>query len=356
MRFAKPQPKTQLQEPILSAPNSRDNSRAAEAALQESQGSNVPVILYTLLATFGSVSFGYAVGFSLPSEEKMTDGDAHFQLTTPQFKTFSLLLTIGATVGCLLGGLLADIIGRQKTLLFFTLPYIGGSVAMAFTECYWLLLLGRMMTGLSVGVMSFTVPVYIAEIAPTSLRGALVTANQGGITIGLLLVYVLAGFKVVGWRQLAFVGAVPPLILLLGAMSVMPESPRWLCSSEPQKQPQALRALRKLRGRADVDVELLSFQDAMFTAHEGEGSMTIRQRLGSIFTSKMVKPLMVSVGIMVLQQFSGINVVNFYRSEYDWIREQHPLAFDELCAAAATLLRAKEFPVLLPQSCLPVAL
>eukprot|EP00854_Cymbomonas_tetramitiformis_P013553 gene13553-16022_t len=151
----------------ISAPNSRDNSRAAEAALQESQGSNVPVILYTLLATFGSVSFGYAVGFSLPSEEKMTDGDAHFQLTTPQFKTFSLLLTIGATVGCLLGGLLADIIGRQKTLLFFTLPYIGGSVAMAFTECYWLLLLGRMMTGLSVGVMSFTVPVYIAEIAPT---------------------------------------------------------------------------------------------------------------------------------------------------------------------------------------------
>nr|XP_009782752.1 PREDICTED: sugar transporter ERD6-like 8 [Nicotiana sylvestris] len=87
------------------------------------------------------------------------------------------------------------------------------------------LYLGRFLSGYSIGIISYVVPMFVGEISPNKLRGALSSTNQLSIVIGLSAVYVIGAF--VGWRILALLGVVPCGLLFLGLFFI-PESPRWL--------------------------------------------------------------------------------------------------------------------------------
>nr|XP_016460701.1 PREDICTED: sugar transporter ERD6-like 4 [Nicotiana tabacum] len=87
------------------------------------------------------------------------------------------------------------------------------------------LYLGRVLSGYSIGIISYVVPMFVGEISPNKLRGALSSTNQLSIVIGLSAVYVIGAF--VGWRILALLGVVPCGLLFLGLFFI-PESPRWL--------------------------------------------------------------------------------------------------------------------------------
>ncbi|GKF23243.1 sugar transporter ERD6-like protein 7, partial [Tanacetum coccineum] len=101
------------------------------------------------------------------------------------------------------------------------------------------------------GVFSYVVPVFIAEIAPKNLRGALTAANQLMICTGVSVAFIIG--TVLTWRTLALTGLIPCAVLLVGLFFV-PESPRWLAKIGKQKEFEA--ALRKLRGKdADVSAE-----------------------------------------------------------------------------------------------------
>ncbi|KAH9293692.1 hypothetical protein KI387_041106, partial [Taxus chinensis] len=91
-------------------------------------------------------------------------------------------------------------------------------------DSLWLYI-GRSLTGLGVGIISFTVPVYIAEIAPKHLRGGLGAVNMLALTIGVFVAYLLGMF--ISWRHLAIAGVVPCSLLVIG-LFIIPEAPRWL--------------------------------------------------------------------------------------------------------------------------------
>jgi SP family myo-inositol transporter-like MFS transporter 13 len=128
---------------------------------------------------------------------------------------------------------------------------------MAFSFRLWELIIGRFIAGLGIGIASMTVPVYIAEVAPSSIRGALVSADVLLITGGQFVSYgvdlALANHKD-NWRWMLGVSAIPGIVQFIG-MFFLPESPRWLISERPERKQEAVSVLRRIRGSDDLVTE-----------------------------------------------------------------------------------------------------
>ncbi|KAK1258316.1 Sugar transporter ERD6-like 16 [Acorus gramineus] len=181
-----------------------------------------------------------------------------------------------------------------------------GWLAIYFAKGALLLDIGRLLTGCGIGVLSYVVPVFIAEIAPKHLRGGLMTVGQLMIVSGGSIAYIVG--TVVDWRALALTGLVPAVLLLVGLFFV-PESPRWLAKVGNQIEFEV--ALRKLRGKdADISEEASDIQDYIDTLQR-----LPKANIPDLFQRKHARAVIVGVGLMVAQQFGGINGIGFYASE-----------------------------------------
>ena len=138
-------------------------------------------------------------------------------------------LLAGALVGALGGGAMSDALGRKKTLLGVAVVFLLGALLSAVAPNVTMLVVARVALGLSIGVSSVCVPLYIAEVAPKERRGRLVSMNQFLITLGILLSYLVnyAFEPIQGWRWMLAAAAVPALAMLVGLIGA-DESPRWL--------------------------------------------------------------------------------------------------------------------------------
>jgi sugar porter (SP) family MFS transporter len=164
--------------------------------------------------------------------------------------------------------------------------------------------MGRLVVGIGIGVASFAAPLYISEIAPSEVRGALVSLNQLMITIGIVVSYLIddlfAGFDQ-GWRYMFLMGAIPALILGFG-MFFLPASPRWLVAKGEEKK--ARQVLARLNPAELVDKELAAIKQTALNQPKGTWSE---------LAEPWVRPaLLVGVGIMFVQQATGINTVIYY--------------------------------------------
>lgn len=149
------------------------------------------------------------------------------------------------------------------------------------------------------------VPVYIAEITPKNLRGAFTTVNQLMICIGVSVMYLLG--TVVSWRTLALIGTIPCLLQILGLFFV-PESPRWLAKIGRWEDSES--ALQRLRGKnTDMSEEAAEIRDYTETLQQLSETTTF-----DLFRREYAYSLIVGVGLMVLQQFGGVNAIAYYAS------------------------------------------
>ncbi|CAN1765687.1 Sugar transporter ERD6-like 7 [Linum perenne] len=203
------------------------------------------VYLSTFVAVCGSYEFGCCVGFSSPTQDAIR---ADLSLSLTQAMRLSAAF-------CVLGWL--------------AIYFAQGAVALD---------IGRLATGYGMGVFSYVVPVFISEMAPKNLRGALATLNQVMIGGGVSGSFILGTF--ITWRSLALTGLVPCAVLIFG-LTLIPESPRWLAKTGHEKEFEV--ALQKLRGK-DSNI------------------------------SREAAEIQIGVGLMVVQQFGGINGVCFYAS------------------------------------------
>ncbi|KAF5453949.1 hypothetical protein F2P56_023658 [Juglans regia] len=146
--------------------------------LQSDQSSStitVVVVLSTLIAACGSYAFGNAVGYSSPAESGIEDD---LGLGSEEYAVFGSVLTIGAILGAISSGKFADFFGRRGAMGAAEMFCILGWLAMAFSKDAWLLDLGRFLVGCGIGVLSYVVPVYIAEITPKNVRGGFTSLSQ----------------------------------------------------------------------------------------------------------------------------------------------------------------------------------
>lgn len=291
-----------ISQPFLPA-EEQTESKKSFSDRRSNEGSTATVFLSTFIVVLGSLEFGYCVGFSSPVQSAMIKD---LGLTTSQFSTFGSLLTIGAMVGAILSGRTADFLGRKGALRVSSACYVVGWLMISLLKHAWLLDLGRLLTGYGAGLTSYTVPVYIAEITPKNLRGGLTTTNQLSITIGILIAYLLG--MLVEWRLLAIIGIIP-CILLVSGLFFIPESPRWLAKVGHDKEFE--EALQALRGK-DCDV---SDEAAEIREYVEELGNLPRAKILDLFRLKYMHSVVVGVGLMVFQQFGGINAVMFYASE-----------------------------------------
>ncbi|CAI0466577.1 unnamed protein product [Linum tenue] len=248
-----------------------------------SNGSIGMVLLSTAVAVCGSFEFGSCVGYSAPVQSAISED---LNLSLPEYSMFGSILTIGAMLGAVTSGRTADFIGRKGEA--FSLD------------------IGRLFTGYGIGVFSYVVPIFIAEIAPKNLRGGLTTLNQLMIVVGASTAFLLG--SVITWRSLALTGILPCICLLLG-LFIVPESPRWLAKVGREKEFQV--ALQKLRGNGtDISREAVEIQVNL----EALRALP-KARMVDLFQPKYIRSMIIGVALMVFQQFGGINGIGFYASE-----------------------------------------
>ncbi|XP_025715279.1 solute carrier family 2, facilitated glucose transporter member 6 isoform X2 [Callorhinus ursinus] len=219
---------------------------------------NKRVFLATFAAVLGNFSFGYALVYTspvIPALEHSLDPD--LSLTKTQASWFGSVFTLGAAAGGLSAMVLNDLLGRKLSIMFSAVPSAAGYALMAGAHGFWMLLLGRTLTGFAGGLTAACIPVYVSEIATPSVRGALGATPQLMAVFGSLSLYALG--LLLPWRWLAVAGEGPVLIMIL-LLSFMPNSPRFLLSRG--RDTEALRALAWLRG-ADTDIrwEFQQIQD-----------------------------------------------------------------------------------------------
>lgn len=213
-------------------------------------------------------------------------------------------LLIGCIVGASSAGVLSDRFGRKWVLILAAAFYVGSSILAAIPQTMTQLIVARFLGGLAVGVSSMIAPVYIAELAPARIRGQLVTLNQMAIVTGILLANVVSWALVdIGennWRWM-FGSAALPAFLLLVALFLVPESPRWL--AKRGRFDQSLAVLTRINGNTIAEAELAEIRS---TLDQESGS------LAELFKPGFRAAIIIGVTLAVLGQITGINTIIYY--------------------------------------------
>ncbi len=280
--------------------------------------------LISICAAMGGLLFGYdwvVIGGAKPFFEP------HFRVTDPAVSGWAnSCALIGCFFGAMLTGTLGGRVGRKYLLMISALIFIVTSVGNALADNLTLFIFWRMIGGVAIGLASNLSPMYIAEIAPASMRGRLVSVNQLTIVVGVLLAQLINWLVVrdlpegstvemirqswygqVAWRWMFGITAVPSALFLLATLLV-PESPRWLAGKG--RNGEARKVLAKIGGEAYADEAMT---DILKSVHAGKDQENISMR--ELLAPSLRPVLMLGIVLAVFQQWCGINVIFNYAEE-----------------------------------------
>lgn len=293
------------------------------------QASNSYVLLLASVAAIGGFLFGFDTAVINGAVVSLGKAFSANSVLTG-FAVSSALL--GSAVGAFFAGSIADRRGRVPTMLIAAILFVISGVGSGFAFTIWDFMLWRWIGGVAVGAASVIAPAYIAEVSPARRRGRFGSLQQlaivTGIFVALLSDYFIAlaagsadnpfWFGIPAWRWM-FLTEVPPAILYgLGALRI-PESPRYLVAQ--RREAEAAIVLGKVEG-GNVDAKIAEIRETVMQER--------KPRLSDLFSRRGLLPIVwVGIGLSVLQQFVGINVI-FYYSSVLWravgFSEQNSLA------------------------------
>ena len=232
---------------------------------------------------------------------------ATFSLSPLMVQVVTSWVTLGALLGSLAGGELADRMGRKRTILTAGLLFTLGAAVQYLAPDTTVLVAGRLIVGAGVGVAAVAAPLYAAELAPASLRGRFVSGYQLAIAVGIFLAYLVNERLSANadWRLTLGAAAFPGLALVVVAL-LAPESPRWLLMKH--RRPDAAAEMRKIAPGSAVEPGLNAIETVLSTDAKAAS-------WAEIFQPKWRRPLLIAVGLAVFQQVTGINAIIYYANQ-----------------------------------------
>ena len=279
-----------------------------------------------LVAGIGGLLYGVDVGIiggALPYLE------ATSHLNAGQLSIIVAAVLLGTVISTLVAGLLADWMGRKALMIVSGLLFVCSIPVIALSHGYSPLFFGRLLQGISGGLIGIVVPLYLAECLKASTRGKGTGVFQWLLTLGIVLAaligiyysYRVAGvervaspaaifaFKNQAWRRIFWVSLPPGLLFVLGSF-FLAESPRWLFKRG--KKEQAYAALLRSRTKEQADVELREMEETALAAHTT--SKAGAQATGSLLRRKYVVPFLLACAILLFNQATGINSIIAYNT------------------------------------------
>lgn len=310
------------------------NGAAEPPKAKQIDGKLTPyLITFVSLAAFtGAFQFGWSLAILNTSESAFLDFFATVYRMQNQGApmaaedlraTWSItvaLLSVGGLIGGLSSGTLADKIGRKNALVFTNVLVIVSTLMATSSPQiiqFYTITASRFVSGLFVGLFSGITPLYLTEIAPVNLRGAIGTVNQLFCTIGILVANIMGLSSVFGSMRflnllisLTMVPAVMGYFLLIG-----PESPKHLYMNLGKRE-EAREALIKLRGSDREALELVEQELQALETQQQQKEQSKEAKFTDLFRKKiLVRPVFVVVGLMMFQQLSGINGIISYSTK-----------------------------------------
>ncbi|KAA3472748.1 sugar transporter ERD6-like 5 [Gossypium australe] len=247
------------------------------------------------------------VGYSSPAKSDIMED---LGLSLSKYAVYGSILTVGGMLEAACSGKIADLVGRRGVSLLLTVTYvkdawnpvsclmqamgiseifcITGWFAIVFSKDALWLDLGRLLVGCGSGVLCYVIPLYVAEIAAKNVRGAFSSLTILMLCCGKAVMFIMG--SLINWRTSALIGVISCVLQLIG-LFLIPESPRWLAKTNETKEFEAV--LRRLREYIEQIPD--------------EGLL-------NLFQKRYAYPLIVGAGLMMFQQFGGLNGFSYYTS------------------------------------------
>lgn len=261
------------------------------------------LLLWSLTVALGGLLFGLDVAVISGAEQTI---QSLWQLSDAMHGLAVSIALYGTVIGAMTGGMIADALGRKKSLSWVGVLFFVSALGSALAQDVYTFMFFRLIGGLSIGASSVIAPLYIAEIAPAKKRGRLVALFQFNIVFGIMLAYVsnyffgeLGGAD--GWRWMLGIVGIPSLLFTLLTF-VVSESPRWLALHK-QDMAGALAVLQKI-DPATARETLASIQ----SAHE----RNLQKAKANFFSKAYAKPILLAFLLAFFNQASGINAIIYY--------------------------------------------
>ena len=257
-----------------------------------------------LVVLFAGGLFGYDQGVisgALPGIK------SSFDLSIFMIQVVTSWVTLGALLGSLVGGELADRAGRKHTIVLAGALFAClGAATQYLAPSPTLLVVGRLIIGVGVGIAAVAAPLYAAELAPATLRGRFVSGYQLAITAGIFLAYLVNGhFSSGDWRIMLGAAAIPGVALVLIGL-IAPESPRWLIKMTRHDEAEVIAKM--IEPEVDTAARIESIEAAL---RREVASIS----WGEIFHREWRRPLLIAVWLAIFQQITGINAIIYYANQ-----------------------------------------
>ncbi|XP_031502190.1 D-xylose-proton symporter-like 2 [Nymphaea colorata] len=285
--------------------------------------SRCAAILPFLFPALGGLLYGYDIGAtsgaSVSLESAELSGTTWYNLSSIELGVVVSGSVYGALIGSIVAFNVADFLGRRRELIVSSTLYIIGALITALAPDFAILVIGRLVYGVGIGLTMHAAPMYIAETAPMQIRGLLISLKECFIVLGMLLGYTIGSLEVDlvgGWRYM-YATSIPLSIIMFIGMLWLPASPRWLllCAMQNRDNTEefknrAVCAFCKIRGQP-IDIvasEHISEMLVDLSFMEEEKQASFRE----VFQGKCLKALIIGCGVVFFQQVTGQPSVLYY--------------------------------------------
>lgn len=290
---------------------------------EKNQRSTPKQILLGLLTNFSSIAPSMSLGFSAVALPTLTNPLNTYALTATEASWFASIASLATPFGSFFSGPISDRYGRRSALFCINIicfiGWITISAAYHIKEYQFIvLLIGRLLTGLSTGLSSMPATVYMAEVSSVKLRGVFTTWSSISFSLGVLIIYTLGFFLKDSWGTISLITAAFPCIGMAFAVFFIPESPTWLVNKGRYEE--ARHSMSKLYASKDYAPEIDEEVNALIqkkgvkinNGHTKSIFQQISKKMKYLLKPNALKPFLLIMVFFFFQQFTGIFAVVFY--------------------------------------------